>query len=174
MAIRCRYSPLGINCQHGTVYVRTELIFSGSFGSKSQQCSSAGYLTQWAQADKDKSLTEINAIRSALRTFLSIVSSSISSEGTSKPFFLCSETAPSKFHCRHKIEVVEGQASFAKENLRNVEPREFTTGKASTILLDETRNRLLQGLCSEVLCKMRNVPILRLVLLFFGLPFLFF
>lgn len=75
-------------------------------------------MTSEAQEDKDKALADINAIRSALHNLLSIVWSRVSSEGTSLFQDILSLV---RLSIADAAELVEGQASRAKQSLRSVD-----------------------------------------------------
>ncbi|KAF8799376.1 hypothetical protein BYT27DRAFT_7227880 [Phlegmacium glaucopus] len=75
-------------------------------------------LTSEAQAGKDKAIADIDAIRSALRNLLSIIWSNISSEGTSLFQDILSLL---RLSIADAAEVIEEQASHAKEGLRSVD-----------------------------------------------------
>lgn len=75
-------------------------------------------MTPEARADKDQAIADVNAIRSALRNLLSIVWSSVSSEGTS---LLQEFISLLRLSIADAAEVVQEQASRTKETLRSVE-----------------------------------------------------
>jgi len=92
-------------------------------------------LTSEAQADKDKVIAEVDAIRSALRNLLSIVWSSVSSEGTS---LFQDFLSLLRLSIADAAEVVEEQASLAKENLRSVD-KEVQQGQRDPLGRDKKR-----------------------------------
>jgi hypothetical protein len=75
-------------------------------------------MTPEARADKDQAIADVNAIRSALPNLLSIVWSSVSSEGTS---LLQEFISLLRLSIADAAEVVREQASRTKESLRSVE-----------------------------------------------------
>lgn len=92
-------------------------------------------MTSEAQADKDKVIAEVDAIRSALRNLLSIVWSSVSSEGTS---LFQDFLSLLRLSIADAAEVVEEQASLAKENLRSVD-KEVQQGQRDPLGRDKKR-----------------------------------
>ncbi|KAF8799378.1 hypothetical protein BYT27DRAFT_7317537 [Phlegmacium glaucopus] len=92
-------------------------------------------LTSEAQAGKDKAIADIDAIRSALHNLLSIVWSNISSEGTS---LFQDILSPLRLSIADAAEVIEEQASHAKEGLRSVD-EEVQQGQRDPLGRDRKR-----------------------------------
>ncbi|KAJ3548993.1 hypothetical protein NMY22_g1050 [Coprinellus aureogranulatus] len=89
--------------------------------------------TQEAEGEKDEAKADIDALRRSLRTLISIVWDSLSSEGTSIFHDLMSLL---RLSLADAAELIEEQAGAAKESLRSVEDE---VQAASAIPLDEDR-----------------------------------
>ncbi|KAJ3501731.1 hypothetical protein NLJ89_g9206 [Agrocybe chaxingu] len=92
-------------------------------------------VTPGAGADKDQALDDLNALRHSLRTLLSIVWSSASSEGTSIVQDLLSIL---RLSLADAAEVIEDKAGLAKESLRHIED-EVQEGKRDSLGRDKQR-----------------------------------
>ncbi|TFK17334.1 hypothetical protein FA15DRAFT_761110 [Coprinopsis marcescibilis] len=86
-------------------------------------------VTSEAQANKEQAKDDIEALRSSLRTLLSVLWDSISSEGTSVFHDFLSLI---RLSLADAAELVEGQAGLAKETLRQVED-EVQSGERDTL-----------------------------------------
>jgi hypothetical protein len=92
-------------------------------------------VTSEAESDKDKAIEDLNAIRSSLRSLLSIVWSSVSSEGTSIFDDLLSII---RLALADAAELIEGQAGSTKESLRSIDT-EVRDGTRDTLGRDKKR-----------------------------------
>ena len=92
-------------------------------------------MTSEAQVDKQQAIADVNAIRTALRTLLSIVWSSVSSEGTSLFQDFLSFL---RLSIADAAEIVQDQAGRAKENLRSVD-QEVQEGQRDSLGRDKKR-----------------------------------
>ena len=92
-------------------------------------------VTDEAEADKDQALKDINEMRRALRTLISTMWSSFSTEGTALFHDLMSIV---RISLADAAELVEDKAGLAKESLRNVES-EVQEGKRDTLGRDKKR-----------------------------------
>ena len=92
-------------------------------------------VTSEAESDKDKAIEDLNAVRSSLRSLLSTVWSSVSSEGTSIFDDLLSII---RLSLADAAEIIEGQAGSAKESLRTIDT-EVHEGTRDTLGRDKKR-----------------------------------
>jgi len=75
-------------------------------------------ITSEAESDKDKAIADLNAIRSSIRSLLSVIWSSVSSEGTSVFEELLSVI---RLSLADAAQLIEEQAGLTKKRLRSVE-----------------------------------------------------
>ena len=92
-------------------------------------------VTPEADAKKQQALSDLNAIRTALRNVLSIFWNSVSSEGTSLGQEFLSVL---RLSIADAAEVIEGQAGSTKETLRQMED-EVQEGKRDALGRDKKR-----------------------------------
>ena len=92
-------------------------------------------VTSEAESDKDKAIEDLNAVRSSLRSLLSTVWSSVSSEGTSIFDDLLSII---RLSLADAAEIIEGQAGSTKESLRTIDA-EVHEGTRDTLGRDKKR-----------------------------------
>ena len=92
-------------------------------------------VTSEAESDKDKAIEDLNAVRRSLRSLLSTVWSSVSSEGTSIFDDLLSII---RLSLADAAELIEGQAGSTKESLRAMDT-EVQDGTRDTLGRDKKR-----------------------------------
>ena len=92
-------------------------------------------MTSETRADKDQAIDDVNAIRSAIRNLLSIVWSSVSSEGTSLFQDILSFL---RLSIADAAELVQEHAGRAKESLRSVD-KEVQEGQRDPLGRDKKR-----------------------------------
>ena len=92
-------------------------------------------MTSEAQADKDEAIADVNAIRTVIRNVLSIVWSSVSSEGTSLFQDILSLL---RLSIADAAELVQEHAGRAKESLRSVD-KEVQQGQRDPLGRDKKR-----------------------------------
>jgi hypothetical protein len=92
-------------------------------------------LTSETQADKDQAIADVNAIRSVIRTLLSIIWSSVTSEGTSLFQDILSFL---RLSIADAAELVQEHAGRAKESLRTVD-KEVQEGQRDPLGRDKKR-----------------------------------
>ena len=92
-------------------------------------------MTSETRAEKDQAIADVNAIRSVIRNLLSIVWSSVSTEGSSLFQDLLSVL---RLSIADAAELVQEQAGRAKESLRTVD-KEVQQGQRDSLGRDKKR-----------------------------------